>query len=406
MISGECADGRGHGGRAPDTERLPWRGNRGSTLLDVSVALVCAFIPLMTLVVPADPWVLMWLAVHLVLCLATVVRRRWPAALCAAVVIASPVHLLLPSTLTYLLPAVSLYSLARYGTSRVALTLLSVAAAVRFSLARAALYESDLFGGALLHLPGEAFIVAAPISLGLFTRTRRMALDNLRDKARRLEREQHLLAWRARTEERARLAREMHDVVAHRVSLMVIHAGALEVTADVPPRAAESARLVGDIGRQALEELRQVLAVLRPEEDDDAPLTPQPTLDDLPALVEQSRATGMRVDLATSGLRRSLGPGHEPTAYRLVQEALTNVHKHAGDCRTRVTVRYEREALRVIVENDAPTRPVTPRLPSGGHGLTGLRERVTVLGGTFDAGPRAEGGFRVCAVLPTKEGEP
>ncbi|MBT2369338.1 sensor histidine kinase [Streptomyces sp. ISL-10] len=361
----------------------------------------------MTLVPSGEPGVLMWLAVYLGLCLATVVRRRWPTALCAAVVIATPVHLLLPSLFTYLLPGVCLYALARYGRSRVALALLSGAAVVRLAVARAAMYESDLLAGALLHLASEAGFVAVPLLLGLFTRTRSMALGNLRDKAERLEREQHLLAWRARMEERARLAREMHDVVAHRVSLMVIHAGALEVTAEVPPRAAESARLVGEIGRQALEELRQVLAVLRPEEDEEAaPRAPQPTLNDLPALVEQSRATGMRVDLATSGSRRSLGPSHEPTAYRLVQEALTNVHKHAADAAAQVTVRYEPEALRVIVENDAPSGPVVSRLPSGGHGLTGLRERVTVLGGTFDAGPRGDGGFRVCAVLPTKESAP
>lgn len=379
-------------------------------LFDLAIALGCALVPVMTLETSQEPSTLAWLAVYLVLCLATVVRRRWPAVLCTAAVVGAPVHVLMPTLLTYLLPGVCLYAVARYGRSHLVLALLSVATVVRLAAVRAVLFESDAVSGMLWHLPGEAFFIAVPVVLGLYAKARVIVLENLRDKAERLEREQHLMAWRARMEERTRIAREMHDVVAHRVSLMVIHAGAIEVTAGVPDQATQSARLVGEIGRQAVEELREVLAVLRPDKEqgeEAAPRDPQPTLDDLSALVAQSRTAGMSVDVTLSGARRPLDPSCERTAYRLVQEALTNIHKHAGESATaRVHVRYEPDTLHVAVENDAPAAPAYPTLPSGGHGLTGLRERVTVLGGVFDAGPRADGGFRVSAVLPTKETTP
>jgi signal transduction histidine kinase len=378
-------------------------------LFDLVIALGCALVPVMTLEASQEPSTLAWLAVYIVLCLATVMRRRWPEVLCTAAVVGAPAHLLMPTLLTYLLPGVCLYAVARYGRSRLVLALLSAVTVVRLAAARAALFESDAISGTLWHIPGEALFMAVPVALGLYAKARVMVLENLRDKAERLEREQHLMAWQARMEERTRIAREMHDVVAHRVSLMVIHAGAIEVTEEVPDQATRSARLVGEIGRQAVEELREVLAVLRPDQEkgeEAAPRNPQPTLDDLSVLAEQSRTAGMNVDVMLSGTRRPLDLSCERTAYRLVQEALTNIHKHAGDNATaRVHVRYEPDTLHVAVENDAVLTPAPAYLPfpSGGHGLTGLRERVTVLGGLFEAGPRADGGFRVSAALPTKE---
>jgi signal transduction histidine kinase len=151
-----------------------------------------------------------------------------------------------------------------------------------------------------------------------------------------------------------------------------------------------------------------VLGVLRLEESEDeaAPRAPQPTMEDLPALVEQSRATGMRVELTRSGDRRPLDRAAERTVYRMVQEALTNVHKHAGNAATRVDLRYGPDSLRLTVENETPAAPVAAGLPSGGNGLVGLRERFTVLGGAFEAGPRPGGGFRVSAVIPMKSLKP
>jgi signal transduction histidine kinase len=242
-------------------------------------------------------------------------------------------------------------------------------------------------------------VVGVPVLLGLWIGIRRALVAHLRDEAERLEREQLLQAERATAQERARIAREMHDVVAHRVGLMVLHAGALEVSL-TDPGAAQQAGLIRETGREALDELRHILGVLR-ERADGAPLDPQPTLADLDRLAQQSRDAGMEVAVAVEGERRRLPATVERTAYRLVQEALTNVHKHAANAATEVGVRYGREWLEVTVRNAGPDGPHPGLAPAGGgHGLLGLRERVTLLGGTFRAGPRLDGGFEVRASLP------
>jgi len=244
-------------------------------------------------------------------------------------------------------------------------------------------------------------VVGLPVLLGLWVGIRRALVAHLRDEAERLEREQLLQAERAKAQERARIAREMHDVVAHRVGLMVLHAGALEVSL-ADPGAAQQAHLIRETGREALDELRHVLGVLR-ERADGPPLDPQPTLADLDRLAQQSRDAGMKVSVAVEGERRRLPATVERTAYRLVQEALTNVHKHAANAATEVGVRYGRECLEVTVRNAGPDGPPPGLVPAGGgHGLVGLRERVTLLGGTFRAGPRVDGGFEVRASLPAE----
>jgi len=247
-----------------------------------------------------------------------------------------------------------------------------------------------------------ALVVVVPVLLGLWIGTRRALVANLKEKAARLEREQHLKADRAKAQERARIAREMHDVVAHRVSLMILHVGALEVSlADAD--AAEQAGLIRQTGREALEELRHILGVLR-EPTRGPPLDPQPTLADLDQIVQQSRDARMEVSLAVEGERRTLPATVERTAYRLVQEALTNVHKHAASAATEICLKYEAKRLQVIVRNARPANAPDPSLAlaSNGHGLLGLRERVTLLGGSFHAGPRLDGGFEVRASIPTQ----
>jgi signal transduction histidine kinase len=247
-----------------------------------------------------------------------------------------------------------------------------------------------------------ALVVVVPVLLGLWIGTRRALVANLRERAERLEREQLLGAEQARGQERARIAREMHDVVAHRVSLMILHAGALEVSLAVPGDA-QQAGLIRQTGREALEELRHVLGVLR-ERSDGPALDPQPTLSDLDRVVQQSRDAGMEVSVAVDGERRALPATIERTAYRLVQEALTNVHKHAANAATEVCLAYGPERLDVIVRNARPPSGSDPglALASGGHGLVGVRERVALLGGTFHAGPRLDGGFEVRASIPTE----
>jgi signal transduction histidine kinase len=253
---------------------------------------------------------------------------------------------------------------------------------------------------ALFAVVVTVLVVGVPVLLGLWIGIRRALIAHLRDEAERLEREQLLDAERAKAQERARIAREMHDVVAHRVGLMVLHAGALEVSL-ADPAAAQQAALVRQTGREALQELRDILGILR-EGEDRALLDPQPTLADLDRLVQQSRDTGMAVSVAVDGTRRQLPATVERTAYRLVQEALTNVHRHAANAATEVGVRYGREQLEVAVRNARPADGPHPglALASGGHGLVGLRERVALLGGTFQAGPRLDGGFEVRASIP------
>jgi signal transduction histidine kinase len=231
------------------------------------------------------------------------------------------------------------------------------------------------------------------------------------ERAAQLLREQAAEARRIVTEERTRIARELHDVVAHRVSLMTVQAGAAKaVAAEDPEGALQAMGAVEEAGRQALDELRHLLGVLRPETDLDG-LGPQPGLADLPRLVEQIRGAGLDVSLATDGVWAELPARVDLFAYRIVQEALTNVLKHAGPgARTEVRLGTDSGGIVIEVLDDGHGATVAPGPGSaqggvGGHGIVGMRERARLLDGTLDAGPRPGGGFRVVAHLPTG-GEP
>jgi signal transduction histidine kinase len=239
--------------------------------------------------------------------------------------------------------------------------------------------------------------------LGLYVSARRRAVKALTERAERAERERYLLAEQARADERAKLAAEMHDVVTHRVSLMVVQAGALRVTApDERTRiAAEELRATG---AQALRELRDVVGLLRrtPAEEEGKATEPDAPLPDLRPLIAESEATGTPVELVEEGDPTLAAPVVGRTAYRVVQEALTNVRKHAPGARVRVHVRYRTAGLCLTVTNTAPTGAADPMLAGtgSGTGLHGLRERVELVHGTLDAGPEPGGGFRVEATLP------
>ncbi|MBT2211312.1 sensor histidine kinase [Actinomadura sp. NEAU-AAG7] len=246
-----------------------------------------------------------------------------------------------------------------------------------------------------------AMLVAAAL-LGMYAAARRRVLQGLTERAERAERERHLLAERARAEERARLAAEMHDVVAHRVTLMVLRAGALRVRApDEETRvAAEELR---DDGCHALEELRDVIGLLRRGAGaaGAAPAPASGPLPDLSALVAESAAVGVRVELVERGEPAPASPAVGRTAYRVVQEALTNARKHAPGAAVRVEVGYRSDGVRLSVLCAAPERDPDAALAASGSGtgLAGLRERVETVGGTFSAGPAGDG-FRVEASLP------
>ncbi|MEU8684296.1 histidine kinase [Streptomyces sp. NPDC048611] len=248
-------------------------------------------------------------------------------------------------------------------------------------------------------LGGAVLFVWLPAALGLWSRARREVIDGIQERAAQREREHLAHAERARAEERARIARDMHDIVAHRVSLMVLHAGALEVNAKDEETAA-AAELIRTTGREALTQLREVIGVLKSAGDGNGPsLGPQPTLVDLDGLLDQSRAAGVSVARHDEGTPQRLPTLLEHAAYRVVQEALTNVHKHAGRAHADVAVRYLESELEVVVSNTAPEAPAES-LPGSGTGLIGLRERVELLDGIFAAQPCHGGGFTVSARFP------
>jgi signal transduction histidine kinase len=211
-----------------------------------------------------------------------------------------------------------------------------------------------------------------------------------------LERDREERARAAVADERARIAREMHDIVSHNVSVMVVQAEAAEeMLQKQPERAGEPVRRIQRTGREALAEMRRMLGVLRDDPGD--ALAPQPNLANLDALVEQVRAGGIDFDLRVEGDRRPLPSGVELTAYRVVQEALTNVIRHAGDTRVDVVVHYDPEHVGIEVVDFGRGDGGGGE---GGHGLAGMHERVRVYGGAFEAGPGPEGGFRVRATIP------
>ncbi|MCX4753530.1 sensor histidine kinase [Kitasatospora purpeofusca] len=243
---------------------------------------------------------------------------------------------------------------------------------------------------------------------GRLTRVRRAYLVELEDRAARLERERDAQSKVAVAAERARIARELHDVVAHNVSVMIVQAdGAAYVLDNSPQQAKEALSTIASTGRQALVEMRRLLGVLRSADSKGEEYVPQPGVEELPELLDQVRTAGLQVDFATSGHPRELPRGVELTVYRIVQEALTNVRKHGGpDVHARVAVDFGERELAVLVEDDG-RGSTDEQLASGGpdgqgHGLIGMRERVGMVSGSLDIGPRPGGGFRIRAVLPLK----
>jgi signal transduction histidine kinase len=216
--------------------------------------------------------------------------------------------------------------------------------------------------------------------------------EQLEQRARRLEQEHQALVLG----ERARIARELHDVVAHSISVMTIQAGAARLLLDEDPgRARAPLTSVEETGRQALAEMRRLLGVLRGT-DDEATLAPQPGMAQLEALVAQVESAGLPVRLTVEGEPRPLGAGVDLTAYRIIQEALTNVLRHAGSARAHVHVRYLPSLLELEVRNSGQVSANG----HGGHGVIGMRQRVEVYGGEFEAGPAIGGGYRVSARIP------
>lgn len=323
-------------------------------------------------------------------------RRRHPVGVAAFVVPASAL-----SSLAGGAGLVVLFNAALRCKRRdlVWIAIASVIASVAYSLLYATSgpdFRDQILIGTLL------FGIA--VGWGLFVRVRRDLVDSLHERATRLENEGRLRAEQARSAERERIAREMHDVLAHRLSLLSLHAGALEFRPGAPPEEiAATAAVVREAARAALEELRDVVGVLR-EGTDGEIRRPQPTLADLPTLIEESRAAGMRIeaelDLPAEG-EDAGATGVGRTAFRVVQEGLTNARKHAPGALVRVRVAAGEDELTVQVRNRAPLRPApAPALPGAGSGLIGLGERVELAGGKLRTDVADGGDFVLAATLP------
>jgi signal transduction histidine kinase len=262
---------------------------------------------------------------------------------------------------------------------------------VAWSFMNPALYPDQGYWG---DVGASLLLTAVAISWGLFVRARRELVWSLREQAERAGDE-------AREAERRRIAREMHDVLAHRLSLLSVHAGALEFNSDAPAdEVAEAAGVIRESARSALEELRGVIGVLREDTGESLTQPPQPTLADLPALVEESRAAGMRIDARIE--LRDVVPAAAVgrTAYRIAQEGLTNARKHAPGAAVTLAVVTTEGDLRIEVRSLAPVGVAAAPLPGAGTGLIGLAERVTLAGGELEHGVDRDGAFVLRARLP------
>ena len=251
---------------------------------------------------------------------------------------------------------------------------------------------------------GNALVFVVTWYLGDSTRERRQYVHALEDRTKELEEAKDELARHAVAEERVRIARELHDIVAHSMGVIAVQAGVGRHVIDSKPEDAKrSLETIERASKSALQEIRGMLGLLR-SSDETASKVPSPGLDDLSALIQEFKETGIDAELQLETPPRSIPLGVEVTVYRIVQEALTNVIKHASASRARATVWFAEDALRVeIVDDGAPTTTTTAAASPGGLGLSGMRERVTLHGGTFEAGPLPESGFKVSASIPLEQ---
>jgi signal transduction histidine kinase len=333
-------------------------------------------------------------ALGLACCLTLWWRRSWPV---GVAVVMLPAAVLSFSASVAILVAIFTVGVYRRTGPATGVALAHLTAAIAFALLHptrdTSLLEWSLF---------DTAVYTAVLAWSLFVRARRQLLLSLRERIERAEAQQQLLVEQERRAERTRIAREMHDVIGHRVALIALHAGALAIQPDVRAEVVQAAGIIRDTARKAMEELRQTLGVLRDDRDSEAgdtPATPLPSLEDIPRLVEESRRAGARVTLDMDVPPDALAPGTlGRDAYRIVQEGLTNVHKHGAGAAINVTVcGVPGSGLHVRVSNPLPRGRLVPR--QGGLGLVGLAERVELSGGSLSHGPTETGEFALDALL-------
>jgi signal transduction histidine kinase len=355
---------------------------------------------------PPDIW---GAALDLLATLPLALRRRRPVVAAAVVAAAAAGNIWLGYPSLSLLPLLfAAYALGAYAGLRRGVPWLCAATV--------ALAAAELAGGGS---HGVSNVVITPVIaavswwVGRSVLLRRAYTAELEDRARRLERARDVYARAALAEERSRIARELHDVVAHHVSVMTVQASAAKRVLDRDPdRAREALTAVESTGRSAMAEMRRLVGVLRTDGHDDAERPaaargPQPGIADIAELVHQTREAGLNVVLRTEGAPRTLATGADLAAYRVAQEALTNTLKHAGaSVHARITITYTARDVTIAVDDDGapepePARASAPERP--GHGLVGMRERVALYGGDLRTGPRDGGGYAVRARFPVEE---
>jgi signal transduction histidine kinase len=370
--------------------------------VDATLALVLTGVSLLTVAAGAqdigaiEP---LSLALLLVQTLPLVVRRTWPVAVFAVTFSAMFAHAAIATgSLSSPLGAlIALYTVAERRSRRLSSTLALIAMA---SIAGLFIARGVLPVGLSGLIQTEvAFLVAW--TLGVWAGERRLYTQAVEERAQLLEREREERAQRAVAEERDRIARELHDIVTHHVSVIVIQAGAALRALDPRPEDARTAlQAIDSTGRRALADMRRMLGILGSPASSQRPAEPMPGLERLGELIEQVRGAGLPVELSVAGNPRPLDPGVELSAYRIIQEALTNALKHAHGATARVEVRYGPADLELsIIDQGGSGGRGIDVAGEPGHGLIGMRERVTMLEGRFEAGA-VPGGFRVHAVLP------
>ena len=334
------------------------------------------------------------------LCSPYVLRRRFPMAVLGVMLVAACAQLVLGAPI---LAADAMLLFAVYNVATRYLWWVSLSAAV-LTVVWLLIAVIPNLGDEFLDVGQLGVLIVVTLwvwTWGTLVRIRRQYIAGLQERAEQAERERETNARIAVAGERARVAREIHDIVSHSLSVVVLMSDGAASKVETEPDRAKSAMLnVRDTGRTALAEMRRMLGVLR--DDEPGSQAPQPSVAQLDELIEQSRAAGMPVALTVSGESVPLPQGVGLTVYRLVQEALTNVRKHAGSdiARVDVMLEYRRGEVEVRVIDDGLGGTAEPQPGTGGHGLIGMRERVAAHRGTLRVGPRADGGFEVVAVLP------
>ena len=381
----------------------------GDGLVALLLALLDGFIYAAAQFSPQAPEMPPWfvsIPVNIATVAPLVIRRKYPLVSAYLILCIGAVHAWLELGVTSLITGViAVYTLVVFTSRRhagVYVTLLAVGSGVQLALQ----YQNDL----LVNLLTVAVLTAFPWVLGEFVGARRAYQRELEARLALLETERDHAAMMAVAQERSRIARELHDVVAHSVSVIVVQAdGASYALRESPEVAERAVRTISETGRSALAELRRLLDVLRGEDVAGEPRVPQPDVDELVELVDRVRVAGLAVRLDLGDDLDALPAGVSLGVYRIVQESLTNTLKHAGDgARAVVTVHHDDDGVRVEVYDDGAgkARELAPAgdaaAPQGGNGVIGMRERAHVYGGTLEAGPEPGGGWRVTAALPVR----